>query len=404
MSSLARIISVKDIGQAEKEMLGIGAGTVGISIMAPKAVFRAVKLSAVNVTAANIIKQDMLSSGGEAVTSYGTIDHSEKATDMLLLGTLAQYKKLFYKLKIQQFGLPSLAEQIEKAIDVVSSVPAPILSMEFGKKTSVMGILNVTPDSFSDGGRFLSAGSAVKRAFEMLDEGADILDIGGESTRSGAEEINFQEEIERVIPVIEDIRRSRGQANRHFLISVDTRKSRVAEAALKAGADMVNDVSGLCFDPKMPEILAVYGVPVIIMHSKGDPKTMQNAPRYDDLIYEMMLFFEERMNAACKAGIKETNIVIDPGIGFGKTLDHNIEIIRRLEEFRCFGRPVCIGASRKSFIGKILSVEDPSLRDVGTASTISIAISKKVDIIRVHNVGMARQTAVISDTILREGA
>ena len=305
---------------------------------------------------------------------------------------------------IQQFGLPSLAEQIEKAIDVVSSVPAPILSMEFGKKTSVMGILNVTPDSFSDGGRFLSAGSAVKRAFEMLDEGADILDIGGESTRSGAEEINFQEEIERVIPVIEDIRRSRGQANRHFLISVDTRKSRVAEAALKAGADMVNDVSGLCFDPKMPEILAVYGVPVIIMHSKGDPKTMQNAPRYDDLIYEMMLFFEERMNAACKAGIKETNIVIDPGIGFGKTLDHNIEIIRRLEEFRCFGRPVCIGASRKSFIGKILSVEDPSLRDVGTASTISIAISKKVDIIRVHNVGMARQTAVISDTILREGA
>ncbi|MFA5105001.1 MAG: dihydropteroate synthase [Candidatus Margulisiibacteriota bacterium] len=412
MSKLSRIISIENIDDAEREMLSVGTDPSGIAIMVPKAVFRAVKLKNISVTSANILKQDMLSGGGDAATSYGTIDHSAKTTDVLLFGTLSQYTRLFEKLKLQQFGLPDLAEEIKTAIYASQSIPAPVLGMEFGKRTFVMGILNVTPDSFSDGGEYLSQNNAVERAKEMLAEGADIIDIGGESTRPGAETISVEEEIDRIIPVIQRIiveaphaepqQAEPQQAEPQPIISVDTRKSGVAEAALKAGAFMVNDVSGLTFDPKMAEILAAHNAPVVIMHSKGDPKTMQCDPRYEDLMSELLAFFEERIKTACKAGIKENNIVIDPGIGFGKTLEHNLEILRRVEELRCLGRPICLGTSRKSFIGQILGQKDPLKRDYGTAATISLAISKKVDIIRVHNVRIAGQTAVISDKIIRE--
>lgn len=398
MSKLARVISIENTDSAEREMLGVGADRAGIAIMSPKAVFRAVKVESISVTSANILKQDMLSGGGEAATSYGTIDHSDKTTDVLLFGTLAQYARLFERLKLQQFGLPGLAEEIRTSLYASDSVPAPISGMEFGKRTFIMGILNVTPDSFSDGGKYLPEDIAAGRAKEMLDEGADIVDIGGESTRPGADEVSAEEEIGRILPVIKKIANSPHRP----IISVDTRKSQVAEAALKAGASIVNDVSGLSFDPKMPEVLAAYNAPVVIMHSKGDPKTMQDDPRYDDLMSEILSFFEDRIKTACKAGVKEHNIIIDPGIGFGKTLEHNLEILRRLEELRCLGRPVCLGTSRKSFIGKLLGQEDPLQRDGGTAATISLAISKKVDIIRVHNVQIARQTAVISDKIIRE--
>jgi len=405
MRALARVISIENTDRAGREMLAIGADKTGVDIMSPKALFRAVKLKNVPVTAANVLKQDMLSAGGEAATSYGTIDHSDRQTDMILFATLSQYSRLFEKLAKQQFGLPALADEIKASLRRHEGVPAPVLGMAFGAKTFVMGILNSTPDSFSDGGKYFSAEEALPHAAQMISQGADIIDVGGESTRPAAvygepSEIPDSEEIKRVVPVIEKIKGEFPGS----VISVDTRKSSVASAALKAGASIVNDVSGLCFDPKMPEVLAPSKAAVIIMHSKGDPKTMQDDPRYDDIMSEILLFFEDRIRYACNAGIKEDNIVIDPGIGFGKTTEHNLEILKRLEELRCLGRPVCLGTSRKSFIGNILGIKDPAQRDGATAATISLAISKKVDIIRVHNVQIARQTADISDKIAKEGA
>lgn len=379
----------------------------GLEIMADKSVFRAVKIKDVSVTAANILKQDMLSRGGEAATSKGTIDHSDAKTDLILFGTEHQYKGLIERLKDQQFRLPEIAAQIDWVLKNNSSHPASILGMEFGRKTYIMGILNATPDSFSDGGRFEKPEDAATRAKKMISEGADIIDIGGESTRPGAGEVKIEDEIGRVIPVIRKIVEAphatpvQNSSPPRPIISIDTRKAAVAEAAINAGARMINDVSGLRYDPKMAEIAAKYITPMIIMHSKGTPDAMQKDPKYEDLISEMLMFFEESIKMAASAGVKETNIILDPGIGFGKRYEDNIEILRRLDEFRCFGRPLCIGTSRKSFIGTALGKPDPADRETGTCATISLAISKRVDIIRVHNIRMAAEASTMADAITR---
>jgi len=400
MDTFSRIISIEDIEGAQEQMRLVGVHDGGLSIMAPKAVFRAVKIEDVSVTAANILKQDMLSRGGDAATSYGTIDHSAKKTDVLLFGTIAQFKSLIERLKSQQFHLPQIACAIERSLNNYDLRALPVLGMEFGTKTYVMGILNVTPDSFSDGGKYLSSEKAVARANEMISEGADIIDIGGESTRPGADEVDEEEELKRVIPVIEGIS---SVISRQPLpiISVDTRKSKVAEAAIKAGASIINDVSGLLFDRNMAEVAAAHKATVVIMHSKGTPKTMQDSPSYGDVVSEILGFFEKSIKDACRSGISEYNIILDPGIGFGKTVEHNLEVLKRLDEFRVFGLPVCVGTSRKSFIGKILGQDTAEQRDEGTLATIALAISKKVDIIRVHNVKNACRAAVISDRIVR---
>ncbi|MCX5749884.1 MAG: dihydropteroate synthase [Candidatus Saganbacteria bacterium] len=395
MDFLPRIISIEDLKEAEKELRSIGVHDKGIDIMSEKAVFRAVKIKDVPVTAANILKQDMLARGGEAATSAGTINHSVDKTDVILFGTISQYRDLIKKLSDQQFKLPQIALEIEKLIEVSESYPKPMLGMEFGKKTFVMGVLNVTPDSFSDGGEFLDVEDAAAHAGKMIEDGADIIDIGGESTRPGAEEVSAEEETKRIVPIITKIK------SFAKIISVDTRKPAVAQAAVKAGANMINDVSGLHFDKDLAKIAAIYNIPLVLMHSKGSPKTMQNGPEYNDLISEIILYFKESMENAIEAGVKEENIILDPGIGFGKTVEHNIEILRRLDEFRCLGRPVCIGTSRKSFIGKILGEDDPRKREEGTAATIALAISKKVDIIRSHNTSFAKKVVVLSDAITR---
>ena len=400
MSHLARIISIENMDQAEKELLEVGVHSSGLEIMAPKAVFKAIKIKDVSVVAANILKQDMLSRGGEAATSKGTIDHSEEKTDVILLGTVFQYGCLAERLKTQQFGLPRLGQEIETLLERNENRPKPILGMEFGKKTYIMGILNVTPDSFSDGGKYVKTEAAVSHAEQMLKDGAYIIDVGGESTRPGAIGISLDEEINRIGPVIGAIHELPIHKQHKSVISIDTRKSAVADAAIKAGAGMINDVSGLRYDKKMAQVAAGHKVPVIIMHSKGDPSTMQNAPQYKDLISEILSFFEDSMEIAVKAGIKEDLIILDPGIGFGKTLEHNIEILCRLNELQCMGRPLCIGVSRKSFIGKILGGE-ASQRLEGSAAASVLAISKKVDIIRIHDVEQLSKAAKISDVILR---
>ncbi len=259
-----------------------------------------------------------------------------------------------------------------------------------------MGILNVTPDSFSDGGVFLNKDRAVDQALRMQDEGADIIDIGGESTRPGSGAITFREEIKRVLPVIEKLA---GKVN--IPISIDTYKSVVAEAAIQAGASIINDISGLRFDTKMPGIVARHKVPVVIMHIKGRPRDMQKKPVYKSLIPEIMDYLNESIITARNAGIPDNMIIIDPGIGFGKTLEHNLEIIRRLNEFTGYQKPILIGPSRKSFIGKLLGDLPVTDRLQGTAAAVAIGIFNGANIIRVHDVKEMFRVAKIADAIKR---
>jgi dihydropteroate synthase len=270
-------------------------------------------------------------------------------------------------------------------------------SLDFSKKTYIMGILNVTPDSFSDGGIYFDKFSAIERAYKLVEEGADIIDIGGESTRPGSEPITIEEELRRTIPVIEVISK-----NIKIPISIDTYKSEVARKALDVGASMVNDISGLRFDPKMPEVVSEYKVPVVIMHIKGTPKDMQTNPFYEALIPEIMDYFRLGIRIATQAGISEDMIIIDPGIGFGKTYEHNLEIINNLHEFTQFRKPILIGPSRKAFIGKILGDVPVSERLEGTAAVVAISIMKGANIIRVHDVKEMVRVAKVADAIKRE--
>ena len=262
------------------------------------------------------------------------------------------------------------------------------------RKTLVMGIINVTPDSFSDGGKYVKIKNAINHAKKMVDDGADIIDVGGESTRPGAEEVSSLEELRRVIPVVESIRSNFPD----ILISIDTTKSVVAHEAVKAGADIINDVSGLNSDSGMVGVVANLKVPIIIMHMKGNPKNMQTNPKYKNLISEITSFFEKKIKIATELGINRDLIIIDPGIGFGKTINHNFEIISKLKEFSKLNLPIMIGPSRKSFIGKTLNLPVES-RIEGTSATITASILNGANIVRVHDVLEMKRVTEISEKI-----
>lgn len=259
-----------------------------------------------------------------------------------------------------------------------------------------MGVLNVTPDSFSDGGLYHRPEVAIDYAIDMVNNGADIIDIGGESTRPGSDSVSVEEELKRVIPVIDALKKKSGE----ILVSVDTYKSSVAERAIDVGADIVNDISGLTFDSEMKTLLANNNIPVIIMHINGEPKTMQKNISYVDLIDDIKQFFLDQVSLAQNAGIKKNNIVLDPGIGFGKTFDHNFSIIRRLKDFKVLGYPLLIGPSKKAFIGDALGLP-PDDRVEGTIATIVAGILNGSNIVRVHNVKEVKRAVVITENILR---
>jgi len=261
-------------------------------------------------------------------------------------------------------------------------------------RTLIMGILNVTPDSFSDGGLFTDPTHAADHAMDMVKEGADMIDIGGESTRPGAEPISLDEELNRTIPVIESIRNKSD-----CLISIDTYKSKVAKAALDAGADMVNDISGLTFDEYMAVLVSERNVPIILMHIKGTPRDMQKNPHYDDLLGEIKEYFDKQIAKANDAGVTDTNIILDPGIGFGKRLEDNFEIIHELKQICAMGYPVLLGPSRKSFIGTTLNlpVED---RLEGTLASITAGIMNGARIVRVHDVKETVRVVTITEKIM----
>lgn len=272
---------------------------------------------------------------------------------------------------------------------------------EWGKQTYLMGILNVTPDSFSDGGQFNTVEAAVQQAEYLVESGAHILDIGGQSTRPQAEEVALPEELQRVLPVIQAIRSHPAATVQTTPISVDTTKAEVARAAVAAGADLVNDISGATFDPDMLRTVAELEVPIVLMHLRGTPQTMQQLTDYEDLIGEISDFLAQRAAAAIAAGIAAERIILDPGIGFAKTFDQNLELLRNLAQFRQLGFPLLVGTSRKRFIGHITNQPDPQKRVWGTAATCCAAIQGGSDILRIHDVAELRDVCCVADAIWR---
>ena len=282
----------------------------------------------------------------------------------------------------------AVRSRIETHLAALAAPRSPIAGLSFDRPR-LMGVINVTPDSFSDGGRFFDAAAAIAEGHRHNEDGADIIDIGGESTRPGAEPVTAAEEVRRVIPVIEGLRRL------PVPISIDTRRAPVMRAALAAGARIVNDVSALSYDPESLAVVAESGVPVVLMHSRGDPRTMQVAPTYVDCVYDIFDYLESRIAACREAGIAKSRLVIDPGIGFGKTVQHNIDILRALGVYRSLGCPLLIGASRKSFIAKLSRGEPADRRLPGSLAAGLLGLAAGADIVRVHESGATRQALAV---------
>ena len=269
-------------------------------------------------------------------------------------------------------------------------------SFEWGQRTYLMGVLNVTPDSFSDGGEFNTPAAALAQAQQLVAAGADIIDVGGQSTRPGSGEISLEEELDRVLSVLQVLRQEIPVP-----ISVDTTRADVASAGVEAGADMVNDISGGTFDPDMLPTVAQLNVPIVLMHIRGTPQTMQHLTDYQDLIGEIYQFLETRISVAISSGIDKSQIIIDPGVGFAKTYDQSLEIFRRLKVFRSLSCPILVGPSRKSFIGRILNQPDPKRRVWGTAAACCAAIAGGADILRVHDVKQMQDVCRVADAVFR---
>lgn len=318
---------------------------------------------------------------------YKFEDFRKDTTDLCINGSIDVFKNLAKKLLSE--GDKDLGNKINNIINNYEEYDRKVYKIGGNElhfdRAYVMGILNVTPDSFSDGGKHFDRYSAVNHGLKLLDEGADILDIGGESTRPGAEQIREEEELNRILPVIKSILSASGDA----VISVDTTKLLVAEEALKAGAQIINDISGLTLNPGMLNVIKKYNASVIIMHMKGNPRTMQENPEYENLIQEIYDFLFIQSQKAVREGVN--NIFIDPGIGFGKTVDNNFEIIKRIGDFKTLGFPLVIGNSRKSFIGKTLNLE-PEKRDLASTVVNAVSVKNGAKIIRTHNVKYGVQT------------
>jgi dihydropteroate synthase len=317
------------------------------------------------------------------------------SSDILIPGSVNQLKR--FSRKVISSGHEEIGYRLLNSIsnyEDYNKISYNIGGKEFiFNKTYIMGILNITPDSFSDGGLFYDRNKAVEHAVEMVDAGADLVDVGGESTRPGSEPVSTSEEINRVIPVIENILKIKPDT----LISVDTTKSHVAARALDTGAVLVNDISGLTYDQDMARVVSDYKAGIVVMHILGKPKTMQKNPEYNNVVKDVFDFLMKQTETALKEGIK--NIIIDPGIGFGKTVEHNFELLKMMDSFKCLGYPILAGVSRKSFIGKTLEI-DINNRDEATAITETTAVLKGARIIRTHNVRYCKYVSILTEKLL----
>lgn len=394
-----RTIEIKNLEEAAAVFKKIGVDPYGIGAMAQKTVNINILLERQPCKIANIIKQEMLSIGGDAAVARGCVACSVPSSDILIMGTLKQVSALADKIKKQPFGLNLIAADIFKILNSIGQREyiwkTSRRKIVLGKKTMVMGILNVTPDSFSDSGLFYSSQTAIAHGLRMADEGADIIDIGGESTRPGSRSVPVNVELKRVLPVIE------GLAGKiRIPISVDTKKAQVARLAVRSGAEIINDITALNGDRNMIKTVRETRAAAILMHMRGKPRNMQKGNlAYDDVMGEITDYLKASSEKAMNAGVEKNCIVVDPGIGFGKTPEDNYKIIKNLSGLKMLGMPVMIGTSRKSFIGKITGGE-PDERMEGTAATVAAAIMNGCQIIRVHDVAAMKKVAAVTDAVI----
>ncbi len=393
---------IKSVREAKVAMQSIGVDSEGIKIMSPKALHCCFKLEDINSFSANIIKQELLSLGSDAAIDRQALIKRMKTT-AILFGSFYQMKRLVAKLKCQPFELKEIAYKLEETLG--NTQKRRLLFKARGKvlnlnRPVVCGIINVTPDSFSGDGllKERSVGSyrfkeaVVKKAESMIKGGAKILDVGGESSRPYSKRISEDEELRRVLPVIKILKKKFP----HIFISIDTYKYKVAKEAVSAGADIVNDITALRHSPSIASLIKRYKLGCILMHMKGVPKTMQLSPHYKrGVVEEVFDFLSKRVEFCLSSGIKREQIMIDPGIGFGKTVEDNYRLLNKLDILRGLGVPVFLGVSRKSFIGKVLKA-DTSRRLYGTISALSVGYLKGADVLRVHDVGEAYEALKIA--------
>jgi len=396
-----RIFRFNRLEEVKKILDDIGADPYGVKIMLPKANTFLILLTKINNVAANILKQEMLSLGADAAIARNALTGKSKNTDILLIGQLNQFSALASKLKIQPFGLQELAQELDENIKnftnnkLVLSLKNRLLN--FSKKTYIMGIINLTPDSFSHDGLYRELSNnypalALKKAETMVADGADILDLGGESSRPGAKSISLKEELSRTIPVIKLLAKNIDKP-----ISIDTTKPLVARAALDAGAQIVNDICGLR-NRQMMQVVARYKAAVVIMHMLGKPINMQKIIAYKSLIEDITIYLKNSISLAQAAGISPDKIIIDPGIGFGKTPVHNLKIIKHLADFKTLGKPILVGLSKKSFIKEVLGASSQS-QVTGTLASCVLAAEYGANIVRVHDVKTASESLKMVDRV-----
>jgi len=398
MKHRARVLDLQSSGELRAEMAAVGVHAEAVSWLADKAQFRPVRLDNIDGRAAALLKQEMLALGADCAVHQRVAAFNAQPAGVVLLGSRRHYQRLAERLQSQPFGLEGIGREVLAAVEGFDRQDIEPLrcgerELALGERTLVMGIINVTPDSFSADGLGDDVEGALEQARRFVKEGADILDVGGESTRPGSEGVSIEGELDRTLPIVEGIAQELD-----CVVSIDTSKPEVARLAVAAGATMMNDVYGLRADG-MIEVVAHTGVPAVVMHMQGKPRDMQASPHYDDVITEIFDFLAERVEAAVAGGVDRRQLVVDPGIGFGKSVNHNLEILRRLRELRSLGLGVMVGTSRKSTIGKVLDLPVEE-RIFGSAATCALVIANGADIIRVHDVREMKQVAQMTDAIL----
>lgn len=364
---LIKEISNSDI---EKELVQIGFDKTYTNKAKDKFEYKNFKIFDLNCAQANILKQTALTVGADCGTHREVITGKIEKSCVILGGSISQLQKIDQKLQFQPFGLKHLGEKLQS-----------INKLKYPKRTQIMGVLNITTNSFSDGGDFLDFENAKKHLDQLIIDGADIIDIGAESTKPYSKPISSEEQLKRLVPILEYIKLKKIKTP----ISIDTRNAEVAQKCIDFGVSIINDVSGFDFDKNMADVIANNPqIKIILQHSQGTPETMQDAPHYENLMDEIFINLKTKIDFALSKDIKKENIIIDPGIGFGKTKAHNMEILKRWQELKTFGCPILIGLSRKSLLGMPEATNEE--KDIYTLALDSVLITQKIDYIRVHNV------------------
>ena len=367
----------------EKEINAIGFDKSYSHKAKEKFEYKNIKIYSLTPAMANILKQTALSVGCDCATHREVITGKIENSNCILGGSVSQIKKIAEKLKFQPFGLKELGKKFENSCPPLAGGPKSMISR---RGTKLVGILNLTTNSFSDGGMYNDFEKAKEHLLELISDGADIIDIGAESTKPYSSPVSPKEQLEKLLPIIDF-------AKNKTTISIDTRSAIVAEECINAGANIINDVSGFDYDEKIVDVIAKHNIPIIIQHSQGTPETMQNSPHYNNLIEDIFLNLKKKIDFAHSKNIK--NIIIDPGIGFGKTKEDNFEIIKRIEEFQSLNCPIMLGISRKSLLD--MPNADNLAKDIYTTAINALAIERNVDYIRVHNIKMHRKLIDLMD-------